>query len=43
VQQRLGVLGYEAVAGSSEECAAKFKGEADKWTKVIRASGMKTE
>jgi len=43
VQQRLGVLGYEAVASSTEDCAARFRGEADKWTKVIRASGIKTE
>jgi tripartite-type tricarboxylate transporter receptor subunit TctC len=43
VQQRLGVLGYEAVATSIEDCAARFRGEADKWTKVIRASGIRTE
>jgi tripartite-type tricarboxylate transporter receptor subunit TctC len=43
VRQRLGVLGYEAVATSTEDCAARFLGEADKWTKVIRASGIKSD
>jgi tripartite-type tricarboxylate transporter receptor subunit TctC len=43
VTQRLGVLGYAAVSSSPEECAAKFRAEAAKWTKVIRVSGMKGE
>jgi tripartite-type tricarboxylate transporter receptor subunit TctC len=43
VTQRLAVLGYAAVSSSPEDCTAKFKAEAAKWTKVIRASGMKGE
>jgi len=43
VRQRLGVIGYEAVATSTEDCAARFMGEADKWTKVIRASGIRSD
>jgi tripartite-type tricarboxylate transporter receptor subunit TctC len=43
VTQRLAVLGYAAVSSSPEECAAKFKAEAAKWTKVIRLSGIKGE
>ena len=39
--QRLGVLGYAAVSSSPEDCTAKFKAEAAKWTKVIRVSGIK--
>ena len=43
VTQRLAVLGYTSVSSSPEECAAKFRAEAAKWTKVIRVSGMKGE
>jgi tripartite-type tricarboxylate transporter receptor subunit TctC len=43
VTQRLAVLGYNAVSSSPEDCTAKFKAEAAKWTKVIRVSGMKGE
>jgi tripartite-type tricarboxylate transporter receptor subunit TctC len=43
VKQRLAVLGYAEVSSSAEDCAAKFKAEAAKWTKVIRVSGIKGE
>jgi len=43
VTQRLAVLGYAGVSSSPEDCAAKFKAEAAKWTKVIGASGIKGE
>jgi tripartite-type tricarboxylate transporter receptor subunit TctC len=43
VKQRLAVLGYAVVSSSPEDCAAKFKAEAAKWTKVIRVSGIKGE
>jgi tripartite-type tricarboxylate transporter receptor subunit TctC len=43
VTQRLAVLGYAAVSSSPEDCTAKFKAEAAKWTKVIRVSGIKGE
>ncbi len=41
VRQRLAVLGYGEMSSSPEECAAIFKAEAAKWTKVIRVSGTK--
>ena len=43
VKERLTVLGFEAVASSPEECAAQFKSDAVKWTKVIREAGIKGE
>jgi tripartite-type tricarboxylate transporter receptor subunit TctC len=43
VKQRLAVLGYVEVSSSPEDCAAKFRAEAAKWTKVIRVSGAKGE
>jgi tripartite-type tricarboxylate transporter receptor subunit TctC len=43
VAQRLAVLGYAAVSSSPEDCAAKFRAEAAKWTKVISVSGIKGE
>jgi tripartite-type tricarboxylate transporter receptor subunit TctC len=43
MRQRLAVLGYETVASSPEDCAAQFKSEAAKWTKVIQDSGIKGE
>ena len=43
VKQRLAVLGYAEVSSSPEDCAAIFKAEAAKWTKVIRVSGAKGE
>jgi len=43
IKERLAALGYEPVASTPEECGAKFKTEIAKWTKVIRASGIKGE
>jgi tripartite-type tricarboxylate transporter receptor subunit TctC len=43
VKQRLAVLGYAEVSSSPEDCAATFRAEAAKWTKVIRVSGAKGE
>jgi tripartite-type tricarboxylate transporter receptor subunit TctC len=43
MKQRLAVLGYETVSSSPEACAAQFKSETVKWTKVIRDSGIKGE
>ena len=43
MKQRLTVLGYEEVASSPEACAEIFKAETAKWTKVVRASGIKSE
>ena len=35
VKERLAVLGYDPVAGTSEEFAAHIKAESDKWGKVV--------
>jgi tripartite-type tricarboxylate transporter receptor subunit TctC len=43
VGERLGVLGFEPVAGTPEEFAQHAKLEFDKWAKVIKDSGIKTE
>jgi tripartite-type tricarboxylate transporter receptor subunit TctC len=43
VKERLGVLGFEPVAGTPEEFAQHAKLEFDKWAKVIKDSGIKTE
>jgi tripartite-type tricarboxylate transporter receptor subunit TctC len=43
MQTRLAELGYEAVASTPEEAAARFAAETAKWTKVIRASNIKGE
>ncbi len=43
VKQRLAVLGFEAIASSPDECAAQFRRDAVKWTKVIREAGIKGE
>jgi tripartite-type tricarboxylate transporter receptor subunit TctC len=43
VKERLGVLGFEPVAGTPEEFAQHAKLEFDKWAKVIKESGIKAE
>ena len=43
VKERLGVLGFEPVAGTPDEFAQHARLEFDKWAKVIRESGIKTE
>jgi tripartite-type tricarboxylate transporter receptor subunit TctC len=43
VKERLGVLGFEAVANTPEEFAQHAKLEFDKWAKVIKDSGIKAE
>lgn len=43
VKQRLGVLGFEPVAGTPAEFEQHVKLEFDKWAKVIRDSGIKAE
>jgi tripartite-type tricarboxylate transporter receptor subunit TctC len=41
VRERLAVLGFEPVASTPEEFAARAKVEFETWAKVIRASGIK--
>jgi tripartite-type tricarboxylate transporter receptor subunit TctC len=43
IKARLGVLGFEPVAGTPEEFAQHAKAEFEKWAKVIRDSGIKAE
>jgi tripartite-type tricarboxylate transporter receptor subunit TctC len=43
VKERLAALGVEPVSSSPEECDAFVKSEMAKWSKVIRAAGLKAE
>jgi tripartite-type tricarboxylate transporter receptor subunit TctC len=41
MKERLATLGFEPVGNTPEECAAVFKAELAKWSKVIRTAGIK--
>jgi Tripartite tricarboxylate transporter family receptor len=43
VRAKLETLGFEVVNKPPEESAAIFRAEGDKWTKVIRAAGIKAD
>jgi len=43
MKERLAVLGYEPVASTPEECAARIKMEGIRWAKVIRDAGIKAQ
>jgi tripartite-type tricarboxylate transporter receptor subunit TctC len=43
IKERLAALGIEPVGGSTAECDAFVRAEMDKWSKVIRAAGLKAE
>ena len=43
IKERLGALGYEPIGSTPEQCNEFFKTETAKWSKVIRASGIKAE
>jgi tripartite-type tricarboxylate transporter receptor subunit TctC len=43
VQKRLGELGFEIVANSPDEFAARIKSELDRWGKVIRDAKIRVE
>jgi tripartite-type tricarboxylate transporter receptor subunit TctC len=43
VRQRLEDLGFEVVANSPDEFAAKIKTEMEKWGKVVRDAKLKVE
>jgi tripartite-type tricarboxylate transporter receptor subunit TctC len=43
IKERLATLGFEPVGNTAEECAAQFRTEASKWTKVIREAGIKAQ
>src|SRR6266545_2339969 len=41
MKERLATLGYEPVASTPDACAAQLRAELAKWTKVIRAAGIR--
>jgi tripartite-type tricarboxylate transporter receptor subunit TctC len=43
IKARLGALGYEPIGNTPDECTAFFKEEMAKWSKVIRAAGIRAE
>jgi tripartite-type tricarboxylate transporter receptor subunit TctC len=43
MREKLAALGYEPVASTPDECAAQFRTEAARWTKVIRDAGIKAQ
>jgi tripartite-type tricarboxylate transporter receptor subunit TctC len=43
IKERLGALGYEPIGNTPDECTAFFKAEMAKWSKVIRAAGIRAE
>ena len=43
VKERLDALAFEAVANTPEECNAFFKAESAKWSKVIKAAGLRAD
>lgn len=43
VKERMGALGFETVAGTPEEFAARIKVEIPKWAKVIRDANIKAK
>ena len=43
VKERLPALGFEVVASTSEDFAARIKAETETWGKVVRAANIKAE
>jgi tripartite-type tricarboxylate transporter receptor subunit TctC len=43
VKERLDALGFEAVVNTPDECTAFFKAETAKWSKVIKAAGIRAD
>ena len=43
IKDRLGALGYEPIGSTPDQCTEFFKTETVKWSKVIRASGIRAE
>jgi len=43
MRERLAALGYEPVASTPEECAARFRVETAKWGRVIGEAGIKAQ
>ena len=43
MKERLEAIGFRPVAGTPEQFASQMKAESEKWSKVIRAAGLKAE
>ncbi|MBX9827019.1 MAG: tripartite tricarboxylate transporter substrate binding protein [Xanthobacteraceae bacterium] len=43
VKERLDALGFEPVVNTPDECTAFFKAESAKWSKVIKAAGLRAD
>ena len=43
IKERLDTLGFEPIASTPEECTEFFKTEMAKWSKVIKAAGIRAE
>jgi tripartite-type tricarboxylate transporter receptor subunit TctC len=43
VKERLDTLGFEPVANTPDECAEFFRAEMAKWSKVIKAAGIRAD
>src|SRR5207253_2640408 len=43
VVERLDALGFEPVANTPDECDRFFRAEQEKWSKVIKASGIRAD
>jgi len=43
VKDKLAAMAYVGIGNSPEECTAFFRGEMDKWGKVIKDAGLKAE
>jgi tripartite-type tricarboxylate transporter receptor subunit TctC len=43
VKQKLVTMAYVPIGDTPDECEAFFKSEMDKWGKVIKEAGLKTE
>jgi tripartite-type tricarboxylate transporter receptor subunit TctC len=43
VKERLPSLGFEVVASTPEDFAARIKAETETWGKVVRAANIKAE
>lgn len=43
MQEKLAALGTESTGGTLEQASAFMKSEAEKWSKVVKAAGLKPE
>ena len=43
VKQRLDAAGFEAIGTTPDQFAAYIRSEVEKWTKVVRAAGVRVD